>query len=215
MNTVRDVVGNRQLYAGTVQIDGTCGMIDIAAKADLEVGDDIISYSLPFDATQTVDDHDSVSGDQFGIIPMIAVPTVLFDEASLTHETSDRLTEQHIPHAWKISRANRTIVTRDPASSYVTKVESYWHAELIGVRSLVRIPIPCHKPCRINAVVQTKPPHRAMSRCGVVGLSVVLFRSTPATPQFGVPGCRRGMLGGGGRTVRNSCSNGSCGRSSR
>ncbi|WP_157187298.1 hypothetical protein [Nocardia vinacea] len=143
MIAVRDVVGNRRrLYAGTVQIDGTCGMIDVAAKADLEVSDDIISYSLPFDATQTVDDMDSVSGDRFGIIPMIAVPTVLFDGASLTHETSGRLTEQRIPHAWKISRANRTVVTRDPVSSYVTKVESYRHAELIGVRSLVRIPAP-------------------------------------------------------------------------
>ncbi|MFF0496423.1 hypothetical protein ACFYU5_08475 [Nocardia aobensis] len=50
-------------------------MIDVAAKADLEVGDDIISHSLPFDPTQTVHDFDSVSGDRFGIIPVI---TVLF-----------------------------------------------------------------------------------------------------------------------------------------
>ncbi|BDT94119.1 hypothetical protein IFM12275_40950 [Nocardia sputorum] len=50
------------------------------------------------------------------------------------------MTEQHISHAWRVSRANRTVVTRDPVSGYVTKVESYRHADLIAVRSLVRLP---------------------------------------------------------------------------
>ncbi|MBF6260187.1 hypothetical protein IU468_28400 [Nocardia farcinica] len=139
MISVRNLAGNaRVLHAGTVQVDGTCGMIDIAAKCG--VHNDAISYSLPFNASDEVHDFEHVSGDRFRIIPMVAVPTVLFDRDSLTHETSGRLTEQRIPHAWRVSRANRTVVTRDPVSGYVTKVESYRHAELIAVRSLVRLP---------------------------------------------------------------------------
>ncbi|WP_280500579.1 hypothetical protein [Nocardia farcinica] len=139
MISVRNLASNaRVIHAGTVQVDGTCGMIDIAGKGARR--DDIISYSLPFDASDQVHDFENVSGDRFGIIPMIAVPTVLFDGDSLTHETSGRLTEQHIPHAWRVSRANRTVVTRDPVSGYVIKVESYRHDDLIAVRSLVRLP---------------------------------------------------------------------------
>ncbi|WP_433598750.1 hypothetical protein ACQPXH_24025 [Nocardia sp. CA-135953] len=143
MIALRDVVGNRRrLYAGNVQIDSTCGMIDVAAKVDLEATDEVVSYSLPFYATQAVHDFDTVAGDQFGIGPMLVVPTVLFGDTGLTYETSGKLTEQHIPNPWKISRADRSVVIRDAVGGYVTKVESYRHGELIGVRSLVRIPVP-------------------------------------------------------------------------
>ncbi|MBF6185080.1 hypothetical protein [Nocardia farcinica] len=139
MISVRNLASNaRVIHAGTVQVDGTCGMIDIAGTSARH--DDVISYSLPFNASDEVHDFEQVSGDRFGIIPMFAVPTVLFDGHSLTHETTGRLTEQHIPHAWRVSRANRTVVTRDPVSGYVIKVESYRHDDLIAVRSLVRLP---------------------------------------------------------------------------
>ncbi|WP_280483382.1 hypothetical protein [Nocardia farcinica] len=97
------------IRAGTVGGGGTCGMIDIAGTGTRR--DDVINYSLPFHASDEVHDFEQVSGDRFGIVPMIAVPTVLFDGDSLTHETAGRLTEQHIPPAWRVSRANRTVVT--------------------------------------------------------------------------------------------------------
>ncbi|MGY2011565.1 MULTISPECIES: hypothetical protein [Nocardia] len=87
MISVRNLASNaRVIHAGTVQVDGTCGMIDIAGTSARH--DDVISYSLPFNASDEVHDFEHVSGDRFGIIPMIAVPTVLFDGDSLTHETS-------------------------------------------------------------------------------------------------------------------------------
>ncbi|WP_280465565.1 hypothetical protein [Nocardia brasiliensis] len=73
--------------------------------------------------------------DVFGVASMLSVPK--FPEQATEFDVD---TQQILPQSWIIDGATRTVVVRDPGTDSVFKIESYAAQELIGVRSLIRLP---------------------------------------------------------------------------
>lgn len=125
--------GQQYEYRGTVDRDEVGLSVDVAGSGPQATA--LIAYRTDLDY-----DH---SGDRLGIASMINVPQGMFNGSETsTFEATGPLVDHGVPHSWKIGGADRTVVIRDAASGRVDRVESYRGSLLVGVRSLIRIPLP-------------------------------------------------------------------------